>query len=82
MVIPPMSPQNPHASFPRMIHPAPSFRAQKFPEAMSFSTSFSWLNFDTRRFSFAFSCSNSFSRRAWPPVSHRTLSASDSTFVR
>ena len=50
---------------PRMAHrTTPSFRAQKFPEAMSFSTSFSRLNSDTNRFSFAFSCSRSFSRRA------------------
>ena len=32
---------------------------------MSFNTSFSRLNSDTSRFSFAFSCSSSFSRRAW-----------------
>ena len=50
---------------PRMAHrTTPSFGAQKFPEAMSFSTSFSRLNSDTNRFSFAFSCSRSFSRRA------------------
>jgi hypothetical protein len=54
---------------PRMVHrTVPSFRAQKFPEAMSFSTSFSRLNSETSRFSFAFSCSSSFSRRAWSTV--------------
>jgi hypothetical protein len=42
----------------------PSLRAQKFPEAMSFSTSLSRLNSATKRFSLAFSCSSSFSRRA------------------
>jgi hypothetical protein len=42
---------------------APSLRAQKFPEAMSFSTNFSRLSSATNRFSLAFSCSSSFSRR-------------------
>ncbi len=32
---------------------------------MSFNTSFSKLSSDTNRFSFAFSCSSSFSLRAW-----------------
>ena len=45
------------------------------PEAKSFNTRFSRLRFATRRFSFEFSCSNSFSRFAWstcnPPYSLR-----------
>jgi len=45
------------------------------PQAMSFNTIFSRLNSDTNRFSFAFSCSRSFSLRAWstfnPPYSLR-----------
>jgi hypothetical protein len=46
-----------------------------FPDAMSFSTRLSTLTFTTSRFSFAFSCSSSFSRFAWsickPPYSFR-----------
>jgi hypothetical protein len=45
--------------------PTPSFRAQKFPEAMSFNTSFSRLRSLTSGFSLLFSCSSSFSRRGW-----------------
>jgi hypothetical protein len=44
-----------HGLFLRMIHrTAPSLRAQKFPAAMSFSTSFSRLSSLTSRFSFVF----------------------------
>ena len=61
LVRPPLA----HALLAGMIYrTAPSFRAQKFPEAMSFSTSLSRLSSATNRFSLAFSCSNSFSRRA------------------
>jgi hypothetical protein len=56
-------------------HTTASSRLRIFPEAISFNTSFSRLNSETRRLSFAFSCSNSFSRRAWstfnPPYSLR-----------
>jgi hypothetical protein len=49
----------------RMAHrTTPSFRAKKFPEAMSLNTSFSRLSSETNRFNFAFSCSSSFSLRA------------------
>jgi hypothetical protein len=43
---------------------AASVRAQKFPEAMSFRTSFSRLNSLTSRFSLEFPCSSSFRCRA------------------
>jgi hypothetical protein len=54
-----------HALLAGMVYrTAPSLRAQKFPEAMSFSTSLSRLNSATNRFGLAFSCSSSYSRRA------------------
>src|SRR6202041_513034 len=72
----PACPSFAHALFLRMIYrTAPSFRAQKFPEAMSFKTSFSKPNSLTSRFSLVFSCSSSFNRLAWstckPPYSLR-----------
>jgi hypothetical protein len=48
---------------------------RSFPRAKSFNTRLSRLRFATKRFSFEFSCSNSFNRFAWstcsPPYSLR-----------